>query len=386
MVTKYNDLREIVQHEEKYAGCRNVARAPLIHEGFKGTFNLSFTEYDYMREFGNLSSFDKDYTFSTIQSCVRVQDIDDAIRNGRDLWKYLGVFEMADIPGAILLSGRRETEGIHRENVRKTIEFFKRLGLDPKRLYPSYSVGGSVAEITEGKYTFPFIVPEDTLSKDTFVESGVPRENLIADQTKDTFLALQIGGMKTPWGYRNELNYNIGTKEEPKYIDIGTLERCLWFPKYLGEEKASNINGLEELPHTFNVSAVGLERLCMCVNGLDRVQDVDSIKPFYDAYQEVQPQLTQEQRYKSGEVIRAMHRIQSDVGSYGLDWSGSRVKKRRRLMQLIEENNPEIDAESLGHVLKAHTDAQPWHTNLEEGVGLATNLILTYLKNKGVQK
>jgi hypothetical protein len=375
----YRELREYMQKLEKFPGCERRARAPLVHKGFPGTFNLSFTEYDYEKEFGDLSNFYKDLIFSAIQSCVRPQDIDEAIRQGRDLWKYLGVFEMADIGGQIVLSNQKRINECYAHQLRIMIKTLEDLGLDKTKIYPSYNVGGSMNEITKGKYTFDFQIPEDTLSKEQLLKFGIPAENLITDKTRDTFLSLHIN-KKTPWGYRNEIHYNIGTKEKPILLDIGTLEHFYWFPTYSGEESARNINGLENIPHTISIGALGLERLCMAVNGLNRVQDVDYLKIFYDRFKATMPNLTEEQIYKAGESIRAMHRIQSDIESNGLGWSDSRKKKRRKIFQVISENAGEINSKQLESLLNIHAESQSWHPELKQGIAPTVDLILNYLE------
>ena len=62
----YGELRKFLAGVEKYPGCKKYKRAPLVHEGFPGTFNLSFTEYDMFKEYGGYSEFSKDLIFSTI--------------------------------------------------------------------------------------------------------------------------------------------------------------------------------------------------------------------------------------------------------------------------------------------------------------------------------
>lgn len=382
MVTKisYEQLREKIRNIPKYKGCEHRARSPLVHSGFPGTFNLSFTEYEYEKEFGDLSSFDHDFVYSTIQSCVRPADLEGSIKNGENLWRYLGVFEMADIGGQIVLSGKKKTEECYKHQLETMLDTLGDLGLDRKRVYPSYHTGGNVSDSSKGKYTFDFEIPEDALSKEEFLRVGIPEENLIADNTRDTFLCLHIN-KKTPWGYRNEIHYNIGTKEDPKLLDIATLEHFYWFPTYASNEETSkNINGLEEIPHTISIGAFGLERLCMAVNGLERVQDIDYLKSFYDKYREVAPELTEEQRYKSGEALRALHRIQSDIESNGLEWSKSRKKKRRTFLQLIRDNiSEQVSLERLENLLRVHTEVQPWHGNLELGIKSTVDMVQTYL-------
>jgi len=375
----YKELREYMQKTEKFPGCEKRARAPLIHEGFPGTFNLSFTEYEYEKEFGDLSSFNKDFIYSTIQSCVRPGDIEGAIKEGENLWRYLGVFEMTDIGGQIVLSNQKRVNECYAHQLKIMINIIEDLGLDRTKLHPSYNSGGSMSDITKGKYTFDFDIPEDVLSKEQFLNAGIPKENLIADKTRDTFLSLHIN-KKTPWGYRNEIHYNIGTKEKPILLDIGTLENFYWFPTYSGEETAKNINGLENMPHTISIGAFGLERLCMAVNGLTRVRDVDYLKSFYDKFKETMPKLADEQRYKAGEAIRALHRIQSDIEGYNLEWSTSRKKKRRKILQIISDNAGDIASMQLEGLLKIHAETQPWHPELEQGINPTAELILNYLE------
>lgn len=364
----YGKLREFLANSEKYPKCKKYERAPLIHKGFPGTFNLSFTEYDMFREFGGYLNFPKDQIFSTIQSCIRPQDILENIKNGKDLWKYLGVFEMSDIAGQITLSKKEDIKKIHSYQLKRLIETLVQLGLKKENIYPSYQKGGKVSIITKGKFTFDFNVPEDTLTKNAFIEAGIPKENLIPDETRDTFLSLHIN-MPTPWGYRNEINYNIGTKENPKLLDIATLEYFIWLPTYsLMEKTSKNINGLEDLKHTISIGAFGIERLCVAVNGLKSIFEVDYIQKFYDLFKKLYPDLSEEQRIKSGEVIRALHRIFSDVRDFNLKIGTMQNKKIKYFLQVLVANLKEFNDKKLKQLLQLHSKVQPWHKNLSKGI------------------
>jgi len=378
---KYQELREYVLKSEKFEECEHRKRAPLVHEGFPGTFNLSFTEYDCLKEFNGFSNFHKDLVFSTIQSCVRPQDIDENIRKGNGLWKYLGVFEMADIGGQIILSNKNRTNELHKYQITKLIEILVSLGIDLKRVYPSYCMGGNVSDLTNGKYSFDFVVPEDTLSRDTFVKLGIPEKNLIPDKTRDTLLSLHVN-QKTPWGYRCEINYNIGSDENPQLLDIATVERCLWFPKYSGEEVSKNIIGLEPMAHTVSVGGIGLERLYVAVNGIKEVKEVDYIKEFYNILKEQLPQLNETQLFKVGEVIRALHRIYSDLKEHNLTLSIRRKEKKRKFLQIIHENaGAFLNEKILDIVLRKNAEVQPWHNNLSDGIESTKKAICQYLQN-----
>tara|TARA_Y100000310_G_C20579190_1_gene762091 strand:- start:34 stop:1245 length:1212 start_codon:yes stop_codon:yes gene_type:complete len=382
MKMNYEKLREFLANSEKYKGCKKYKRAPLIHKGFPGTFNLSFTEYDMFREFGGYSNFPKNQIFSTIQSCVRSQDILENLKHGKGLWKYLGVFEMSDIAGQITLSKKEDIKKIHTWQLNKLIELLVKLGLKKENIYPSYCKGGDVAKITNGKYTFNFKVPEDTLTKEAFIEAGIPKGNLIPDKTRDTFLSLHIN-MPTPWGYRNEINYNLGTEDKPKLLDIATLEYFLWLPTYSSKEKvAKNINGLKEFQHTISIGGIGVERLCVAVNDLKSIQEIDFIKKFYDLFRKLYPSLTEEQRIKSGEVIRVLHRIYTDIENFNLKIGESQKQKVRYFCQVLVTNLGELDAKKIKRLLELHSKVQPWHKNLSKGIKPTIERIEIYFNSQ----
>lgn len=377
----YEKLREFLTNSEKYPKCKKYKRAPLIHKGFPGTFNLSFTEYDMFRIYGGYSNFSEDLIFSTIQSCIRPQDITDNIKQGKNLWKYLGVFEMSDIAGQILLSKRENIDKIHIYQLKRLIETLVGLGLEKNKIFPSYQKGGKVSVITKGKFNFDCEIPEDKLTKNAFIESGIPKENLIPDETRETLLSLHIN-MPTPWGYRNEINYNIGTKENPKLLDVATLEYFIWLPIFKGEENQKNIVGLKPFNHTASIGAFGVERLCVAVNGLNSVFEVDYLKKFYDFFRKIYSSLSEEQRIKSGEVIRALHRIYSDVVDFNLNVGYHENKKIKYFLQVLVSNLKELDKKRLKQLLELHSKIQPWHKNLSKGIKPTIERIETYYLNQ----
>lgn len=356
----YKTLREKVQNHPKYPGCVNVERAPLIHSGFPGTFNLSFTEYDWLREYGRYIDFDHNFIFSTVQSCIRPDDL--PLLSTEDSWKYLGVFEIGDLTGAISLSKRPDYEKLQRWQISSLIHFLKNIGISPNKIHPSYCAGGTVKELTENKYTFDFFIPEDKISRAAFLENDVPEKNLIPDKTRDTFLSLHLH-RPSPWGYRTEINANIGSCGSEELLDIATTEYIPWRPIYQGEERrGKNIISLEESKSCFAISAVGLERLCMAINGLPSVRDVDYIAEVYDAYGDIDE--------SEGELVieslRALHRIYSDVKKYECKISrhhNGRIKDMLRTLPLDK-----LDDKRLEVFFQLHAQAQPWHPELKEGI------------------
>ena len=217
---KYSELREKVRKHPKYPGCVELERSPLINPGFPGTFNLSLTEDFLLKEYGRFFDFDHDFVFSIVQDCIRPQDI--LLLRTEHSWKYLGVFEMADLTGTINLAKKPNYSELQRWQIKELIKFLEQIGISKERVYPSYCIGGKVEELTKNKYNFDFEIPEDKISKEAFLEAGVPEKNLIPDKSRDTLLALHVY-RPTGWGYRNEVNVNVGDRKNPDFDKLSTI-------------------------------------------------------------------------------------------------------------------------------------------------------------------
>jgi len=364
---QYQQLRERVKNWEKYPGCVNINRSPLLNPAYPGSFNLSFAEEPWVMKYKRFFDFNHNYHFSTIQSCIRPDDF--SLINSPDSWKYLGVFEMADVYGCMSLANKPNYEKLMKIHLKSLIDLLNELGISSNNVYPSYNSGGLVSEITNSKYTFDFQVPEDKISKQAFLEAGIPEQNLIPDKTRDTFLALHVN-QPSPWGYRSEICINIGSKSNPRFLDVATTEYTPWKPVFQREYDSKNIVGLEERKDGFILGVVGLERLCMVVNKLPRVQDVDYIKSFYQTYRE----LVESEDLLAGESLRALHRLCSDVQQFRLKPSRHKKEKINRLIRKI--NN--LNAYHMRELLGVHSQTQPWHDNLEQGIEPTIERIETY--------
>ena len=69
---EYTQLRALLDGWPKYPGCQRVRRALQVTSAFPGDFNLSSTEHHWVRELGGYLDWERDYVFTTIQSCVRL--------------------------------------------------------------------------------------------------------------------------------------------------------------------------------------------------------------------------------------------------------------------------------------------------------------------------
>lgn len=372
---KYETLRELVQNQPTHERCIRVERAPLINQAFLGTFNLSFSEVPWLSEYGRYVDFDHDFIFSAIMSCVRPNDF--PLLHTPSSWKYLGVFEMADLGGILTLSEQPDYDTLQRRQVNKLITFLKDLGINPASIHPVYCAGGTVEELTAGKYTFNFAIPEDRISKNAFLDNGVPEENLIPDKSRNSFLALHVYDKASPWGYRNEVNVNLGDRGTPALLDIATLEYGMWRPVFKNndERKAANTCALKCSSDGFSISVLGLERLCMVINGLPTVRDVDYIAPFYDSYGFIDGA----QDELAVESLRALHRIYSDVRRYGCVPGRHQTKKIRTFLQYLPES---LSEDKIRELLMVHSETQPWHPELQEGVEPTIERIAIYISSR----
>ena len=217
--TNYQELRDMLKKHPKYPGTIEVARSPLINDGFPGTFNLSMGEQPMLDEFGRYQYFDRDVPMSVIQRAIRPNDVyerdNDSALTKRP-YRYLGVFELGDLTSMKCLSERENVEEIQKKAIHSMVEFMHQLGIAPSKVYPSYCAGGKVKELTDSKYDFDFYIPEDSASKEAFLEAGIPKDNLIPNKSRDTLLSLVLSSGSIAWGYRNELDVDYGLKNGEK--------------------------------------------------------------------------------------------------------------------------------------------------------------------------
>jgi hypothetical protein len=367
---EYARLRALLGGWPKYPGCRPVRRAPLVTSAFPGDFNLSSTEHHWLRELGGYLDWDRDYVFTTIQSCVRLGDFGLLPTDAGA--RYLGVFEMGDLSGEIALRARPDYRTLQRWQIGELVRLLAMLGIPPERIQASYCAGGRVADLTAGRYRFDGEIPADALSRDAFLAAGVPEANVTPDATRATLLALHLH-RATPWGYRNEIHVDVGTPGRPRLIDVATAEYFLWRPRFRGPEpQREDVVGIEPLETGATGIGIGLERLAMVGNDLTRIHEVDYLRPFYDVVKEASGGALRPGDYVAGESLRALHRIEADLRSHpevpgerGEDGVVRLSLRRRKKLARLKRNVPaRLEPACLERLLLAHSEAQPWHESL----------------------
>lgn len=364
-------LRKIVSEIPKFPGTQSIKPASVCNKGFPGTFNLSYSEAEVTELFGQYLDYDREYIYSKIQPVIRYEDWEN-ILNGKDSYRYLGLFDLADVGGAIILKDNARLNQAVEFSIKSLFRLLiEELKLDKSNLRISYFGGGSVRATTAGKYDFDFEFPSDDSIR-YWKELGLSDDQFIADHTRDTLLALNVFGLPTPWGFRHEVYYMHQGKE----LDIATFECLIYRPIF---DKNEKVVDLEPWNHAFVISAVGLERLLMVVNYLSDIVECAHIQPL------VQKILSQAKRpdNKSAVVlcnaVRTIHRIISDCGGYD-ELSKKRKEKVRSyykgVVSSCERLGIDLTESNLKEWFRLNADLQEYYPELKGSVTVATEEVI----------
>ncbi len=342
----YQDFREKIKNLQKYPGTVAIDRCPLVTPGFPGAFNMSFGEDPILKEFGKYQFFDHDAAFSTIQQVIRHNDVFGGVKIQPE--KYLGLFEMADIFGLIMLKENVDFKDLQEKQVRATIKLLTDLGIQKSDIYPRYCSGGSVKKLTNGKYSFDFEIPEDVLTLNSLIETGIPKANIIRDYSRDTLLALNLASGNIAWGYRTE----IEVKSNDRLVDVAAIELFLWDPLF---NEGGQITGLKDISYTLALTVTGVERLYMVAHGLPDVREIDHIEKLYN--------FVKDEGDVDVEYLRTLHAIMADKEEFGFE-----LGKHRRVYMNRMVRDINVPKEKIRNLLAMNVELQPWHPELQNGV------------------
>lgn len=365
------ELLKIISEFRKFPQCEMINSASVCNDGFPGNFNLSFIESEWLREFnGQYLTYDHDYVVSKIQPCIRHQDWEIIKNDNINRNRYLGVFEMADVGGVInLVDGERIFEAVSFSQ-KSLIDFFKTIGLSLEKIKITYCIGGSIEHLTKSKYPLKKELPKD-IFVDNWEKLGIKNSQFIPDETRDTLLSLNIYGLPTPWGYRNEVLY----EHNGKLLDIATFEYLYYRPIF----NENNIIDISRWENCFSISAVGVERLLMALDSREQITDVDYIKPIKEYILSLSSQSNMAQAIIFTEAIRTIHRIITDCGGYKKLSKHRKQKIRSYLNGLYESAgklNIKLSEKVLSDILSKNAQLQPYYPELKQSVILTINEIL----------
>lgn len=361
------ELRKIISTVPKFPGTKIFLPASVCNDGFPSCFNLSLTEAEMFERWGQYLKYDNDLIYSKIQPCIRHQDWQTIIDDKDNSYRYLSLFDMADVGGIIIQKDNSRHQEAIEFSINSIVEFLKSLGLDINKLKISYFDGAIIKEATAGKYDlnkyFP-MDPEFNYWKEKF---GLRDDQLIPNHDRSTMLALSIFGFPSPWGYRNEIFY----EHKGKLLDIGTVEHAPYAPVF---DDNSAIIDIRPFEHSVAISGVGVERISMVINGLDKVWDVDTIKPMVDESKKIF-RVDEHDAMIITQVLRVAHRIITDVKSYA---NLNRKRKeyfRAFLKPLFCYLNSEDDYGNIDKLVELHADLESYYPELKSSVEQTVNEI-----------
>lgn len=359
------ELRKLISGCQKFSGAKTMKHSPVCNGGFPGTFNLSFTESDLIKEFhGQYLDYDHDFVYSKIQPCIRHQDWDIIKSDEKNRYRYLSVFDMADIGGAVCLVNGDKLDEIAEFSAENLYSFLvKQLGFSPDKFRIKYCRGGSITSLTKGKYPLDTVLPADP-KIELWRKLGIHDNQFIPDNTRDTLLALHIYNLPTPWGYRNEIFYDY----QGKLLDIATFEYLFLRPIFDVDGK---IRDLHQWEHCFVISAIGIERILMVLNGHKTVMECDHIKPLTELVLRDAHKESHVDAIILVEGLRAIHRIVADAGEYR-NLSTHRKQKIRDyytgLLDAMHQLGIQIDSVTIERYVRRNAELQPYYPELTQAV------------------
>ncbi|MBI4146367.1 hypothetical protein HY489_03450 [Candidatus Woesearchaeota archaeon] len=321
-------LRQL--HER--SGTQYTPQTSVVSPLFPGQFNYCLDERHLFEKYGNLIDLQEEH-FQKIQPAIRLADFDTAYGkqspNGND---HLGTFTLSTVSGGHVISAN---EGTHQYDiaVKGMLDFMRSIGLDESRLKVTYFSGNTAKNVEASR-------KKNGQSKRVLVESYIPADDLAVQtwgeyskelalegcNTRDNFLTTNWDVTTAPWGYRNEILYNM---PDGRWLDIGTIERCTMRPvvEQRGDGLERYVTDIKPWDKCFVVDSVGLERLALALEGRESIYATSLLEPLAGT------------GYALAELesARMLHRVFSDA-----DWkslSPRRKEKTNALMRKLDERS-----------------------------------------------
>jgi len=373
---KYKELRELFINDfSKSREVKKYKNYSVINKGFSGNFNLSFSEPEMLEEFGSLINIKHKLLYTKIQPCIRFEDFLKILSPlSKKSYMYLGLFDMAGI--CLCYPKPNGLEEQTKILINQVWNFLtNKLKLEPTKLFVKCFAGKSIKQATKGKYKIDKKIEKDNLSINEWIKIGLPKDNILLDKSRDTFLALHIH-RPTPWGYRTEILYKLKNKE---FIDLGTIEYFPWKPVF----RKDKIVDIVSWENSCCLAVFGLERLNFVTNNLEHIRECDIIKPLFSKILEDSKIKNQAQAFLLCECIRVSQRVLTDSLGYA-NLSRHRKKKLTKYIQQIYKlfKKMKIPIKNLRDYLEINAKLQEWYPELKKNVELVNTELLNAFNRK----
>lgn len=298
-----NTTKVIIDKYREYilgSRCNFIQRASIVNNVDLTSFNYSVEE-PILREYGSLYDIKHDYSFGTVQPCIRTRDaahiFDDDI--------HLSQFTIMPLPFSFYAEKRNliETRVNYLQNA---LCFFRNIGIDLDRLCVTFFPGAYFDSMI--KSSSHIYIEPDIVTKKVCLNAGIPEKNLIAGKPFDNFLCTSGVSEKFYAGYRYEIFYkgNNGA-----LFEIATGETLLWL-----QETKDSTTELLEMPGFGLVIGLGLERCLMASENKDRIFEISIIASLMEVFIQNNIQIEVGDSFMIIDALRALHIIVCDGGGY----------------------------------------------------------------------
>ncbi len=254
---------------------------------YPGNFCYCLDEIEIYNKYKSFIEIGEEH-YQKMQPAIRIADFK---KLGNAPMNHLGQFSIATINGFNSVyseDGRNQYE----QSVKNMFGFMNSLGLEQSKICVSYFSGNDAKSIEASrksdeqkrKIIFDRFIPEDDL-REVLLENGLDESQLIPNKTRDNYLTSAWYVTKAPWGYRNEIFYELPKGE---LLDIGTIERLVAKPiiekEFFKDRKGYDhiVTDLLDWEMNLLIDATGVERIIQAIEGKDSIFQIEAYKPFMD--------------------------------------------------------------------------------------------------------
>jgi hypothetical protein len=328
---------------------------------FTGHFNYCLDETNVYYKYGNFIDLPINIAFNKIQPAIRIADFNREIIIENKPY-HLGVFTMATINGfySYKINDIHQSTQKHIDGI---INFFKFMNLDIRKLRVSYFgdrinirniLDKEMKPYNTSHIKCDFIVEPDAITPKCWLNSGLNANQLYQENSKNTFLTNNWYVCNAPWGYRNEIHYEM---ENGHLLDIATIEVLNLEPIISRSDGENEITAIREWNKCIVVDGFGFERLLCIINNESSIRNITQTQRFHPI---------DKSKY---EAIRILHRILADTDYVTL------TKNKKEIVKRLIDKILDLDGMEIFDMMEF--DARNYYSVFPD---LKFSLTRTYLK------
>ena len=340
-------------------GVPEIEKTNVVSPLFPGQFNYCLDEVNVLEKYGDLVHIGDEH-FQKIQPAIRLSDYHQQGVRG----DHLGQFTIATTRGwhsPVLNEGIKEYDLA----VKSLLSFFEDIGLDQDKLKVTYFTGNYAREVEASgkrdvleqdlKVRVDKYLTSDNLAVPIWMENGLKENQFVGSKTRDNFLTSAWYVTLAPWGYRNEIFYEMPNGRD---LDIATIERLTLYPtiEKNKDSKGRLVPYVTEI-HDWDVGAVldgfGVERNLLAIEEKEKIYDLSLFAPlncFNAKNEEI-------------ESLRILHRIFTDSS-----WEVLSRQRKEKVKKLMRETS-NLDSGEIQEILQINAESHnPLFSDLEDGI------------------